>query len=98
MRAESDAMPASERTLPAIIDHGNRSALVPCVSQDGDATVRAVTPNPELWRPQKSRIEVRSVHVSLQSAPLPTVANAVSETFKKLDWAAIRAIVGASGR
>jgi hypothetical protein len=38
------------------------------------------------------------VHVSLQSAPLPTVANAVSETFKKLDWAAIRAIVGASGR
>ena len=60
---------------------------------------RVLTPNYDFWRARKSRVEVRSLTVYIgggtgkEEKDSEALHNALLQTFKKLDWAALNKLL-----
>jgi hypothetical protein len=93
LRAQIAAMSPEEQPQPARVDRGG--SLRPVGATDG---TQVLTPKPDGWRVRRSPVEVHSIEVWLSGATgdklaYPETVKAIRETFRKLDWAAIKAIV-----
>ena len=100
IRAELKSMTPAERRLPAIYDEagvGNLNATnTSMVDRDGPGMRRIVTPVPDFWRARKSNVEVRGIAVYIGATGtglVPAVNNALVQTSKKLDWAALNKLL-----
>ena len=100
IRAELQSMTAAERRMPAIIDTTRSDGLnatgYPMADRDSPAMWRVLTPDYAFWRARKSPVEVRSIAVNLRASltcHVPAVQNAIWQTYKKLDWAALNRLL-----
>lgn len=102
IRLELARMTPAERRMPALVDGALREGMSATghtmADRDGPTVQRVLTPNLEFWRARKSPVEARgiSVHISASAGggpPPPAVHNALWQTWKKLDWAAINRLV-----
>jgi len=102
MRAELARMSPAERNMIAVIDRSASPAGPSATGRymagrdDLATTWRVLTPNFDFWRPRRSPVEVRSIHVSIIASGtglVPAVRHALGEAFKKMDWAALNALL-----
>jgi hypothetical protein len=102
VRAELGKMTASERRMAALVDLARKDGLSATGStmtdRDSPTVQRVLTPNLDFWRARKSPVEARgiSVHINASAGggpPPPAVHNALWQTYKKLDWAAINRLL-----
>jgi hypothetical protein len=92
-RAEIAAMSPEDRAKPARVEKNGQ--LLPV---DATGGVAVLTPKLSLWRPRRSPVEVHSLSVSIGGSTgdekaYEEVLHALRETFRKLDWAALKRIV-----
>ena len=95
LRAQLDAMSAQDRAKPAMVLQNWE------MPPDGTPnTFRVLSPTLDYWRVRRSPVEIRTIVVNmgggtgLDAARAATV-NAIWQTWKKLDWAAIKRMVEA---
>jgi hypothetical protein len=93
LRAQIEAMSPGERAQPAraTLD----GVIRPVGPTDGNAVL---TPKPGSWEVRRSPVEVHTITVSMggytgDTLAAPETIKAIRETFRKLDWAAIKALV-----
>jgi hypothetical protein len=93
LRAQIEAMSPEERAQPA---RATKDGVIrPVGATDG---VPMLTPKPGAWGVRRSPVEVHSIEVQMGGGTgdrlaYPETVKALRETFRKLDWAAIKAIV-----
>ena len=100
IRAELESMTPAERQMPALIDpmggDGLNATGTTMADRDSLTVGRVLTPNYEFWRARKSPVEVRSIAVNIRASGtglVPAVHNALRQTYKKLDWAALNKLL-----
>jgi hypothetical protein len=103
MRAELDSMTPAERNMPAIIDStggGRLNATTQAMADRDSPTMwQVLTPNYDFWRARKSPVEVHSIVVyigggaGIKVEDQEMIHNALLQTFKKLDWAALNKLL-----
>lgn len=100
IRAELKSMTPADRKLPAIYDETGGGKLnatdKSLVDKDGPGMRRMVTSVPGFWRARKSPVEVRSIEVEITATGtglVPAVNNALIQTSRKLDWAALNKLL-----
>ncbi len=102
MRAEVDAMTPAERKMPALIDlsltEGPMATSWRLTNVDSPKAWRVLTPDYDFLRARRSPVEVRSIMVSITATGTglqPAVHNALLQTFKRIDWAALNKLLDA---
>jgi hypothetical protein len=102
MRAELSRMTPAQRKLPAILDTDIgrtewRATGATMLERDTLAITvhRVLTPNYDFWRARKSPVDVRTIRVYFRAmnSPPPAILTAVYQTYKKLDWRALAALL-----
>ena len=103
IRAELRSMTAAQRSMPALIDptrgDGFNATTKTMADRDSLAMWRVLTPNFDFWRARKSPVEVRSITVYIgggtgnEQKDREAVHNALWQTSKKLDWAALNRLL-----
>jgi len=105
MHAELNRMTPAQRQMPVILD--NIAKREPRISgvylRDRDTVAygisRMLTPKYDFWRARSSPVEVRDIMLmidasgNLKGPPPPPVHNALWQTYKKLDWQALAALL-----
>ena len=93
-RAALEAMTPAERNMPALIDATQGWNLV---DRDTSRVLWPVlTPDYDFWRARRSPVEARSIQVHIGASltgERPPVHNALWQTFRKVDWAAIAGLL-----
>jgi hypothetical protein len=100
LAADLAAMTPAERQMPAYINdavlEGPNATGYRLVASPEPPARRVVTINHDFWRARRSPVEVRSIRVHLGIAGTglrPPVRHALLQTFKHLDWAAVRLLL-----
>lgn len=95
LRAQIAAMSAEERAMPAMV--APNWQLLPVGAPN---TFPVLTPTLDFWRVRNSPVEIHSIVVSFSrrtgdAIARPAVQNALWQTLKNLDWAALKRMVEA---
>lgn len=100
IRIELQSMTPAQRNLPALVDpsriDGFHATGTTMADKDSPAIWRVLTPDYDFWRARKSPVEVRSIAVSIEAIGaglVPAVNNALVQTYRKLDWAALNKLL-----
>ena len=101
-RASIARMSAAERKLPAYVkaQGANADTLFDFGTADTPMVGRVVRPNLAFWTMHRSRVEVRSMHVSFTAGcpkepPPPDVHAALWKLRQNIDWTALKKMVNA---
>ena len=90
--------------MPTILDYNSEAYRATGVYlRDRDTVAagisRVLTPNYDFWRARRSPVEVRDIEVHISAIvgccnpPPPPIHNALWQTYKKLDWRALAALL-----
>lgn len=95
LRAQIEAMSPEERRRPAVVQKDGQ--LLPADALKGNRMLR---PKLEFWRVRRSPVEVHSITVSIAGATglgqtRDAVIAAIQQTYRNLDWAALKRMVDA---
>lgn len=100
LAAELARMTPAERRMPAYVNNasaeGPSAAGWTLTSDSTPPAWRVLTPNYDFWRTRGSPVEIRSITVQIGISGTglrPAVRQALLQTFRVLDWAAINRLV-----